>query len=241
MQNDLETKIEMLKRIGELKLSDAQKAILSRDVGSDEIGIKPKGAIYLPWSRYADILNDAFSREWLMVPDGLPQVQNGVILYGHYLLLNGHYAGYAIGEQEFGEDCKLTMTYGEAIEAAKSNSLMRLCKGLGIGLCLWDSEFVDAWKAKYAETYEKNGRTYWRKKRNVSPKVKENPKEINVEIEKLTKTGSVYKVYTTTRAYLTDEKTAMELKAIRDSGNNKVTVVVSGENIIGVKNEKRDA
>ncbi len=235
MQNDLETKTEMLKRIGELKLSAEQKAILSRDVNSDEIGIKPKGAIYLPWSRYADILNDAFDREWLMVPDGLPQVQNGVILYGHYLLLNGRYAGYAIGEQEFGEDSKLAMTYGEAIEAAKSNALMRLCKGLGIGLCLWDSEFVDAWKSKYGETYEKNGRTYWKKKKNVKPKVKENPKENIIEIEKLTKAGSIYKVYTSTGVYSVEEKIAMELKTIKDSGNRKVTVVISGDTIVGTK------
>jgi hypothetical protein len=60
------------------------------------------------------------------------------------------------------------MTYGDAVEGAKSNALMRLCKGIGISLELWKPSFVRDWKNKYAESYwdEKKRDTLWRRKKS---------------------------------------------------------------------------
>jgi len=41
------------------------------------------------------------------------------------------------------------MTYATALEAAKSNALMRCCKDLGIASELWDPSFVAQWRQKY--------------------------------------------------------------------------------------------
>jgi hypothetical protein len=42
------------------------------------------------------------------------------------------------------------MTYADACEGAKSNSLARNCKLLGMTLELWDKEWADNWKRDHA-------------------------------------------------------------------------------------------
>jgi hypothetical protein len=107
---------------------------------------------------------------WSIVPKGQPKynpTKSGII-WGFYLIIQGKLAGYAIGEQAYYES-NGTMTWGDACEGAKSNALMRLCKGIGIGIELWKPSFVRRWKAKWAESYwAKDKRTgkdkaLWRK------------------------------------------------------------------------------
>jgi hypothetical protein len=52
------------------------------------------------------------------------------------LFCSGRYASQAVGEHTFyGQG---NMVYGKAMEAAKSNALVRCCKDLGIASELWD-------------------------------------------------------------------------------------------------------
>ncbi len=159
----------LIPQAGTIVLTDDQRATLYAPVPDDIIEIRPDGLIYLPWMEYVDRLTRTFGMEWGVVPKGQPKynpTKSGII-WGFYLIIKGKLAGYAIGEQAYYEN-NGTMTWGDACEGAKSNALMRLCKGIGIGLKLWQPSFVRGWRAKYAESYwEKNKRgelkEYWRK------------------------------------------------------------------------------
>ena len=84
-----------------------------------------------------------------MIPQGNPIEKKGFIYWGFHLIIRGCYCGFAYGHNEYSGE-KDFLTWGNAIEGAKSNALMRLCKELGIGHKLWDKKFIEAWMAKNA-------------------------------------------------------------------------------------------
>ncbi len=154
---------------GTIEATEDQKRILYAPVKEEDVEIRPDGLVYLPWMEYVSRLKDSFGMSWAIIPQGLPKVQDNHVMWAFWLIIQGKPAGFAIGEQEYYPNNR-QMTYGDALEGAKSNALMRLCKGIGISLELWRPSFVRAWKSKYAESYEdvdKQGKnkTYWRKKR----------------------------------------------------------------------------
>lgn len=167
--NDFTEKIEtLIPTCGTIELTEEQKKALYGPVNERDIEIRPDGLIYLPWIEYLSRLRDAFGMNWAIVPQCMPKLIDDYILWGFYLVIQGKLAGYAIGEQEYHLINK-KMSWGDACEGAKSNALMRLCKGLGISLELWRPSFVRRWKEKYAETYwdtDRNGnrKQCWRKK-----------------------------------------------------------------------------
>lgn len=164
---------------GTIEIEEKQKHILFAPVKEEDIEIRPDGLVYLPWMEYVSRLRDAFGMAWSIIPRDMPKLQGNHIYWGFYLMIQGKLAGFAIGEQQY-IPTNPTMTYGDAIEGAKSNALMRLCKGLGISLELWKPSFVRSWKEKYGESYpaiwpdgkpklDKNGKqkTEWRKKGQI--------------------------------------------------------------------------
>lgn len=181
IQEYFESEVAMLiQKAGTLKLTKAQKDILYAGVNPDAVEIRPDGLIYLPWMEYVTRLKKAFDMRWAIVPKGMPKVgpDQRSILWGFYLIIDGRLAGFAIGEQEYYPNNPV-MNWSDACEAAKSNALMRLCKGIGIALELWQPSFIEKWKKKYAETYQDRDRrgndvTRWRKK---GEKPKEEPKQ----------------------------------------------------------------
>jgi hypothetical protein len=48
----------------------------------------------------------------------------------------GRFVSQAVGEHTF--YTKINLSYGKAVESAKSNALMRCCKDLGVASELWD-------------------------------------------------------------------------------------------------------
>ena len=140
---------KMLPTAGTLELTEEQKNSLYEPIKDSDVYIKPDGLVYLSWIKYSGRLTKAFTGTgWAMLPQGMPKAQNNLVIWGFHLVIKGVYCGFAIGEQQFFENGR--MTFGEACEGAKSNALMRLCKGLGIGLELWDKEFIEKWLAAYA-------------------------------------------------------------------------------------------
>jgi len=145
-----------------LKTTSEQREILYAPVNEEDIEIREDGIIYLPWMEYVTRLNRAFGTEWCLIPQGMPMFKNNYIYWGFWLVIKGVYCGYAIGEQQYfpnSRSGKQFMTYGDACEGAKSNALMRLCKGLGIGLEMWKPSFIRQWKKKYA-VKGKDGKWY---------------------------------------------------------------------------------
>jgi hypothetical protein len=106
-----------------------------------------------------------------MIPQGMPKMHNSNIYWGFHLVIKGAYCGFAIGEQSYFNNGR--MTYGEACEGAKSNALTRLCKNIGIGVQLWEKDFTNDWLDKYADkTWDGNanegrGKSVWKLKPNA--------------------------------------------------------------------------
>jgi hypothetical protein len=163
---------KMLGTAGTLELNETQNKALYSPVEDSDVLIKPDGLIYLSWIKYSGKLTKAFTGTgWAMIPQGMPKIQNNLIVWGFHLVIKGIYCGFAIGEQQYFDNGR--MTFGEACEGAKSNALMRLCKGLGIGLELWDKSFIDRWVSKYADKkWDSNanngqGKYFWSLKPNA--------------------------------------------------------------------------
>jgi len=140
----------MIPKAGTIVLTDREMVILFAAVDETLIEIKPNGIIYLPWMEYVTRLRNAFGLQWAIIPDGKPMRQQNHIYWGFWLVIRGIPYGYAIGEMDYWENNQ-QMTFGDCSEGSKSNALMRLCKGIGIGLEMWQPSFVKAWKEKYAE------------------------------------------------------------------------------------------
>ncbi|MCF6158896.1 MAG: hypothetical protein E3K32_10060 [wastewater metagenome] len=167
--NDFDKEIEkLIPTCGTIELTEQQRHALFRPVNEHDIEIRPDGLIYLPWVEYVARLKEAFNLNWAIVPQGMPKQNGDYLVWGFYLIIQGKLAGFAIGEQDYHPDNSY-MTWGDACEGAKSNALMRLCKGIGISLELWKPSFIHTWKEQYAETYwdtDRDGKRkkYWRKK-----------------------------------------------------------------------------
>ena len=150
---------------GQIELTEKQIGILYAPIDEEAVEIRPDGLVYLPWMEYVTRLRQAFGLNWAIIPKDDPKLgaTRSSILWGFYLVIHGKLAGYAIGEQAYSAS-NATMNWSDAVEGAKSNALMRLCKGIGISLDLWKPSFIRHWKAKYAEEFNDGGRKKWRKK-----------------------------------------------------------------------------
>ncbi len=162
---------KMISTAGTLKLTPEQERILFEPVNDYHIKMKEDGTIYLPWTWYHDRLTRAFGyMQWSLVPQGMPKLLPGdLIMWGWHLVAQGVYMGFAIGEKTY-IPSNARMSYGEACEGAKSNALMRLCKGMGISLELWDKDFCKYWEEKYSITYveSRTNKTRWKLRDGVS-------------------------------------------------------------------------
>lgn len=144
---------EEISKVGSINLTQEQIDILYAPVDINDIQIRPDGLIYLPWIFYATRLRKAFGLGWSIIPNGLPKVNTEdyrkFVIWGFWLIIKGIVIGFAFGEQEYFGD-STGMSWTEACEGAKSNALMRLCKGMGISLELWDKEFITKWVKEFA-------------------------------------------------------------------------------------------
>ncbi|MBT9133061.1 MAG: hypothetical protein DDT33_01592 [Firmicutes bacterium] len=167
---------ELIPFAGTIEITEEQRKILFAPVDPESVEIRPDGLVYLPWMAYVERLSRAFGIAWCIIPKDMPKIQGNHMYWPFYLMIQGKLAGFAIGEQEY-QPNNPQMSYSDASEGAKSNALMRLCKGIGISLELWKPSFIRAWKAKYAESFlavwpdnkpklDKNGKqkTEWRRK-----------------------------------------------------------------------------
>lgn len=173
--------VTIVEGAGTITFTKKQRDILFGPVNEQDIEIRLDGLIYAPWMEYVTRLRDAFSGNWAILPDDKPRFgeDRKSIMWGFYLFIDGKPYGYAIGEQNYFPD-NPNMSWSDACEGAKSNALMRLCKGLGVSLELWKPSFIKKWKNKYAEKYwdDKEGKNLWRKK---SEKEKQETKKKDVK------------------------------------------------------------
>lgn len=154
-------------KVGNLVVSDKEAETLFAPVDADAVQIRPDGLVFLTWTFYAKRLRDAFRLQWALIAVDAPKSIGELVTWSFYLSVRGQIVGVpAMGECQYRSGNR-TMSWGDAVEGAKSNALMRLAKGIGIGSELWDHEFVEDWRKKHAEQKIVDGKMQWVKKAKV--------------------------------------------------------------------------
>lgn len=146
----------------ELKLTKDEELELAKPVVAQDVLIKPTGQPYLPHRVYTLWFNRAFGRfGWSLVPRATPIMKaiadkedggkkgRHLVLVPYSLNIHGHTVAFAWGEQEYNET-NAEQTYGDAVESTVANALRRCAKRIGVGLELWDKDWLERWRAEHA-------------------------------------------------------------------------------------------
>jgi hypothetical protein len=157
----------------EIKLTDQEEAVLNRPVDEALVLVKPTGQPYLSHPAYTRWLNAAFGRTgWALVPVGKAALVDKSVTCPYVLHIHRQPVAFAIGEQEY-HPTNREQTYGDALEATVASALRRCMKRLGVGLELWDREWLRGWLETHAVRVKVNQakrgqpedlKTVWRKR-----------------------------------------------------------------------------
>jgi hypothetical protein len=145
--------------VGTLELTEKQIKALRRPVEDAEIEFRaaykdgPPTIPYMAHNGYRDRLDAAFGLGgWGMVPVGMPKEKGDAIYTPYALVVGGVPRVYAWGEQQLHK-----MTYGDGLEGAQSNAIVRCGKALGIARELWDRKNVEAIQKRLLPAGQGNG------------------------------------------------------------------------------------
>lgn len=170
---------DIFKGAGEEAVSKDEAKVLCAPVDSRDVRILPDTAsLYLPWSWYADRLTRTFGpMGWSLLPvtdqENNPKapVAKDNVLYREFVLrARGRFVATAIGECGY-NPTNARMTYGDAVEGAKSNALSRCCKVLGMAPEIYSEGWREDWIKEnavcvWAMTW-KGKQKLWRRKRGL--------------------------------------------------------------------------
>lgn len=141
----------------ELKLTTKEEEVLSETVDPRKILWRarekdgPPVIPYYPHQEYTRWFNRAFGRTgWQLVPIAKPGIARSeknpaqqTITQPYILHVHGKPIAFAVGEQEYFDGNK-QQSYGDAIESTVASALRRCAKRLGVGLELWDKDFIES-------------------------------------------------------------------------------------------------
>lgn len=127
----------------EVKFTPEEEAVLDQPVRLEDIRVKPTGQPYVSHPSYTRRFNRAFGRgAWALVPVSKPMLQKTSVVVPYVFHVHGKPIAFAMGEQEYFEHNR-EQTYGDALEATVASALRRFAKRLGVGLEMWDRDFID--------------------------------------------------------------------------------------------------
>lgn len=169
-------KTDVFAGAGEKRATNAQIAALCGPIETKDVRVLPDTAsLYLPWSWYADRLTKAFGpMGWSLLPvtdeQNNPQkpVAKDNVMYREFILrAEGRFIASAVGECSYNPN-NARMTYGDAVEGAKSNALSRCCKVLGMASDIYSDGWREEWTKENAVCVvvmgHKGRQTLWRRK-----------------------------------------------------------------------------
>lgn len=138
----------------EVKINAKEEKILAEPVNIADIRVKPTGAAYLPHQVYTRWMHRAFGRTgWAIVPCSKPTISGDkgrkTVNQPYILHIHGRPVAYAMGEHEYWEN-NAEQTLGDALESTVASALRRCMKRLGVGLELWDRQYLDEFMARFA-------------------------------------------------------------------------------------------
>lgn len=140
--------VEWWQCAGELVLDDTQQDILWRPPLDEWIEIRPDGLVYVPWVYTWERILLAFAPNLpALIPLREPLVEEESVIVHYALLVNGTYAGDAVGECKYRKGNK-GMSYCDALKGAKSDAITGIGKVLGMDKQLWQPSFIREWKER---------------------------------------------------------------------------------------------
>lgn len=149
--------------------SDRAIDILMAPLADHEIECKPDGMLYVEHASVRRRLLMAFGPgAWRLIPVGQPMSDAKEVVQKYQLQCPGGWTSDTTGHAAFIKN-NPDYSYGDALETAKSNALVRSCKDLGIGLELWNRAFREPWMAEHCVFFwhkNRNGKNVkmWRRK-----------------------------------------------------------------------------
>jgi len=152
---------------------EAARKVLAEPPDPRDVEIKPDGIVFLPGVAYRRILTRAFGAGgWSILPRSPARVMGNIVVYHGALVCLGRFVAEAVGECFYREN-NPNMSYASCVEGAKTDALSRCCKDLGVATDMWDANWREEWKAKYAISYQSKDRdgkpkTMWKLKSRVS-------------------------------------------------------------------------
>lgn len=149
------------------------RKVLAEPIVETDVEIKPDGIVFLPGVAWRRILTRAFGAGgWAIAPRGPSRVMGNIVIYHGALYALGRFVGEAVGEC-FYRESNANMSYASCVEGARTDCIGRVAKDLGYGAEMWDANWREQWKAKYAVSYQGKDRdgkpkTMWKLKNRVS-------------------------------------------------------------------------
>ena len=137
--------------------TEQQTAILTKAVNVEDLEILPSGEIYASQVFYRRRLNEAFRPGgWGLRRWGKMIKQDKFICRDYALFIAGRLIAVAMGEAKY-QPGKSRKSYASALEACKSNALMRCCKDIGVASECWDRKFTNQFKKEYCVAVWRDG------------------------------------------------------------------------------------
>jgi hypothetical protein len=151
-----------------LVLTPAESEKLLATINEDDVNIRPDGLIYLPHIFVRERLNRSLGvGQWALIENRVVE-KDGTYMFDGSLYIRGCFVSRAIGEMQYHEN-NSKMSIATVYEGAKSDSLVRNCKDLGIGKECWQPRWSQNWVKKFGvkvwrdkQGRNKTGEFQWR-------------------------------------------------------------------------------
>lgn len=133
--------------------ADEQKNLMA-PFDDDEYEIRPDGFIYIPQALIKKRLNDVVGiGQWaiIKIKDHAREVKQDLfkVFFDGALMIRGKFASRSVGEASYSIK-NSNQSEASALEAAKSDTIVRCCKDLGIASEVHQPAFCRKWQKKYA-------------------------------------------------------------------------------------------
>lgn len=132
---------------------DEQKALMA-GFETDEYEIRPDGFIYIPQALIKKRLNDVVGiGQWaiIKIKDSAREVKVGLykVFFDGALMIRGKFASRSVGESSYSLK-NPNQSEASALEAAKSDTIVRCCKDLGIASEVHQPAYCRKWQKENA-------------------------------------------------------------------------------------------
>ena len=135
--------------LSETKFTQDERDALIAPMADDDLDILPTGEVYPPQIVIRGRLNRVVGPgAWGLRPCSKATQLGNTLIQSWALMIRGNVVAFATGESDY-HPANARMSWATAIEAAKSNALVRCCKDIGIGAECWDKRKIAKFKTAH--------------------------------------------------------------------------------------------